>query len=97
MMAWRVSVWTPARRPNSRERRAAASGSSGFGDEHEVVPAEDHVAGEEGGAGYGDLLGDVVNEVGVVDQLLLAVGGEGGEEYVKHGVSRRVRVWGIVA
>ena len=41
-------------------------GVFGFGDEYEVVSAEDHVAGEEGGAGYVDLLGDVVNEVRVV-------------------------------
>lgn len=69
-------------------------GVFGFGDEYEVVPAEDHVAGEEAGAGDVYLVGDVVNEVRVVDQLLLSVGCECGEEYVKHDASRRERVWG---
>ena len=72
-------------------------GVFGFGDEHKVVPAEDHVAGEEAGAGDVDLAGNVVNEVRVVDKLLLSVGGQSGQEDVKHTASRPLEFGGIVA
>ncbi len=46
-----------------------------LGDQYEVVPAKDHVAGEEAGVWDVDLLGDIVDEVRVVDELTLTVCG----------------------
>ena len=56
-----------------------------LGDDHEVVPAENHVPGHKAGAGHIHLLRDVIYKLGIIYQLPLPVSRQSGQENIKHG------------